>query len=74
MSRALPFTIASLARAIKGVELAGRFVIGLRVGDGTLIIGDKPFDVTSLVPLIEQDAPAPVRRFGEKMNGGHGAA
>lgn len=73
MSRALPFTQASLARAIKGVELAGRFVIGMRVGDGTLIIGDKPVDVTSLLPVIEQDAPTPVRRFGEKLNGGHGA-
>ena len=36
-------------RAIKGVELAGQFVIGVRP-DGTLIVGDKAVDITSLVP------------------------
>jgi hypothetical protein len=49
VTRALPFTEASLARAIKGVERAGRFVIGVRP-DGTLIVGDKPVDVANLVP------------------------
>jgi len=39
----------SLARAIKGVEKAGRFVIGVRA-DGTLIVGDKPIDSASMVP------------------------
>jgi hypothetical protein len=73
MTKALSFTAASLARAIKGVEQAGRFVIGVRP-DGTLIVGDKPVDVTSLVPVVELDAPAPVRRFGEKLNGGSSAA
>jgi hypothetical protein len=72
MSRALPFTEASLARAIKGVERAGRHVIGVRT-DGTLIVGDKPIDPASLVPEIEQDAPTAVRRFGEKLNGGQRA-
>lgn len=57
MTKALPFTVASLARAIKGVEQAGRFVVGVRP-DGTLIVGDKPVDVTSLVPQIEQNQPA----------------
>ncbi|MBR0696745.1 hypothetical protein [Bradyrhizobium lablabi] len=57
MSKALPFTEASLARAIKGVERAGRFVIGVRP-DGTLIVGDKPVDLASLVPAIGQDVPA----------------
>jgi len=74
MSRALPFTEVSLARAIKGVEKAGRFVIGVRVADGTLIVGDKPIDVNALLPVVEQGAAMPVRRFGEKLNGGHGAA
>jgi hypothetical protein len=41
VTKALPFTEASLARAIKGVERAGRYVIGVRP-DGTLIVGDKP--------------------------------
>lgn len=57
MTRALPFTAAGLARAIKGVELAGRFVVGVRA-DGTLIVGDKPVDVASLVPSDKQDQPA----------------
>lgn len=73
MTRTLPFTELSLARAIKGVEKAGRFVIGVRA-DGTLIVGDKPIDSASLVPVVEQDAPVSVRRFGEKLNGGQGAA
>jgi hypothetical protein len=73
MSKALPFTEASLARAIKGVERAGRFVVGVKP-DGTLIVGDKPIDSASLVPAEPQLSPPPARRFGEKINGGHGAA
>ena len=60
MTRALPFTEASLARAIKGVERAGRFVVGVKP-DGTLIVADKPIDVTSLVPVSVQDATASSR-------------
>lgn len=56
MTRALPFTEASLARAIKGVERAGRFVIGVRA-DGTLIVGDKPIDSASMIPPERQDEP-----------------
>jgi hypothetical protein len=69
VTRALPFTEASLARAIKGVERAGRFVIGVKA-NGTLIIGDKPVETTSLVP--KDDPPsAPVRRrIGERIHGG----
>lgn len=70
MTKALPFTAASLARAIRGVELAGRFVVGVRA-DGTLMVGDKPIEAASLVP--QEATPSP-RRFGEKLNGGHGAA
>jgi len=57
VSRALPFTAAGLARAIRGVELAGRHVVGVRP-DGTLIVSDKPIDTASLVPEIVQDIPA----------------
>jgi hypothetical protein len=57
MSRALRFTEASLARAIKGVERAGRFVIGVRA-NGTLIVGDKPIDSASMIPAQDQDEPA----------------
>ncbi len=54
---ALPFTVASIARIIKGVERAGRFVVGVKP-DGTLIIGDKPIDTSSLVPVPGQNVPA----------------
>jgi hypothetical protein len=57
VTKALPFTVAGLARAIKGVELAGRHVIGVRP-DGTLIVGEKPVEVASLVPHFAQDVPA----------------
>ena len=57
MTKSLPFTAASLARAIKGVELAGRFVVGVKP-DGTLIIGDKPIDTALLVPTDAQHCPA----------------
>lgn len=56
MTRALSFTEASLARAIRGVERAGRFVVGVRP-DGTLIVGDKPVDTASFLPVAAQDAP-----------------
>lgn len=58
MTKALPFTEASLARAIKGIERAGRFVIGFRPKDGVLIVGDKPVDPASLVPPEGEDVPA----------------
>jgi hypothetical protein len=72
MTRALPFTAASLARAIKGVELAGRFVVGVKP-DGTLIVADKPIDAASIIPASEQPS-VPTRRFGERLNGGQGEA
>lgn len=49
MTKALPFTEASLARAIKGVERAGGFVVGVRP-DGTLLIAQKPLDIETLIP------------------------
>jgi hypothetical protein len=57
MTAPLPFTEASLARAIRGIERAGRYVVGVRA-DGTVLVGLKPLDTTSLVPEIEQDIPA----------------
>jgi hypothetical protein len=70
MTRALPFTKDSIKRRINAVREAGLFVIGIRT-DGTLIVGDKPVDVTSLVPPDAQ--PSPPRKFGEKL-GGQGEA
>ena len=72
MSRALPFTEASLARAIKGVEKAGRFVIGVRT-DGTLIVGDKPLETASFVPAEREPSPT-VRRLGDRVHGGQSAS
>jgi hypothetical protein len=57
VTRALPFTESSLARAIKGVERAGRFVIGV-MADGTLIVGDKAINTASITPREVQNAPA----------------
>jgi hypothetical protein len=74
MTRALPFTAASLARAIKGVRQAGHHVVGVRPSDGLLIIADKPLDLTSFVPAEAQSSPPSTRRFGERFNGGQGAA
>ena len=74
MSKALPFTVASLARAIKGVGRAGLYVVGIRP-DGTLLIACQPLDLASLAPPAAQDNPTVVsRRFGEKIHGGDGAA
>jgi hypothetical protein len=58
MTRALPFTAASLARAIKGVERAGRFVVGVKA-DGTLIVGDKQVETASFFPTDAQNESAP---------------
>lgn len=55
MSRTLPFTQAGLARAIKAAKLAGAVVIGI-MADGTLIIGDKPVETSSLVPMEPQSS------------------
>jgi hypothetical protein len=76
MPKPLPFTEASLSRAIKGVEKAGLFVIGVR-SDGTLIVADKPIDPTSIVPSDAQPSSpeaAEGRRMGDYFHGGSGEA
>ena len=72
MTKALPFTKASLRRAIEAVESAGKFVVAVRP-DGTLIVGDKPVEAASLVPTDAQSSELPRRRIGEKINGDQGA-
>lgn len=57
MSKALPFTAAGLARAIKGAKLAGMHVIGVRP-DGSLILGDKPLETDAFVPPTRQTDPS----------------
>jgi hypothetical protein len=73
MTKPLPFTEASIARIIKGIEKAGRFVVGAKP-DGTLIVGNKPIETSSFAPSDAQPSPVPVRRFGDKLNGGQGEA
>jgi hypothetical protein len=77
MPKPLPFTEASLSRAIKGVQKAGLFVIGVRPADGTLIVADKPIDPTSIVPPDAQPSfpeAAEGRRMGDYFHGGSGEA
>jgi hypothetical protein len=57
MTKSLPFTEASLARAIRGVERAGWYVVGVK-GEATLLVSDKPLQTVSLVPEMAQDPPA----------------
>lgn len=69
MTRALPFTEASVARAIKGVGRAGLFVVGVKP-DGTLIVAEKPIDITSLTLADTQPSqPAETRQMGDYFNG-----
>ena len=69
MTKALPFTVDSIARLIKGLEKAGKHVVGVRP-DGIMILGDKPAGNVPLVPEVEPPSP-PVRRLGERLNGGN---
>jgi hypothetical protein len=60
MTRALPFTQASLRRAIDAARKAGLHVTGIRP-DGTLIVhdGDNPAaDIVSLAPNGQPIAPS----------------
>jgi len=50
MTEKLPYTRLAIERGIRGVEKAGRFVVGRRLSDGTLIVADKPFDAASFAP------------------------
>lgn len=71
MTKALPFTEASIARSIKGAQRGGLYVVGIRP-DGTLITSDKPLETASIVVADAEPSPSPPRRFGEKLNGGLG--
>jgi hypothetical protein len=55
MTMTIPFTAASLTRAIKGAERADRFVVGVKP-DGTLIVGDKPIETAALFPADARNA------------------
>jgi hypothetical protein len=68
LTKALPFTEASLARAIKGVTRAGLTVTGVKT-DGTLIVSNAP----SQAPEKAEDLKSP-RRLEDYFNGNQGAA
>lgn len=57
MTKALPFTAASIARAIRGAEQAGKHVAAIRP-DGTLLLTDTP---PTLAPanMVTQTADVP---------------
>jgi hypothetical protein len=67
MTKRLPFTEASLARAIRGVKRAGDFVVGVRP-DGTLVVSNK---APSIVPE-DDERSKPAKRLGDYFNGGQG--
>ncbi len=57
MTRALPFTEASIARLAKGVARAGLFVIGV-CPNGILLVGQEPLKASSLTPMEAHNDPA----------------
>lgn len=65
MTRALPFTAAGLARALKAVAAAGQVVAEVKP-DGTLILGDKSNKSPSIAPGAAEDDPfvAAAKRLG----------
>jgi hypothetical protein len=69
MTKAIPFTQASIKRQILAIEAAGKFAVAVRP-DGTVIIGDKPVDVSSLVPVEAQSSPRAGTPFWDKLGGG----
>jgi hypothetical protein len=68
----VPFTQASITRIVKGLEAAGRFVVGVKP-DGTMIVADQSLDRSSIVPSELEQSPRP-KRPGEYFNGGAGEA
>ena len=55
MTKALPFTQEGIKRRILAIEAAGKFAVAVKP-DGTVIVGDKPIDTASLVPVQADDA------------------
>jgi hypothetical protein len=53
MTRSIPFTQASLQRAIRAAEKSGKHVVGIRP-DGTLLVADEPLSADSLVKTDEE--------------------
>lgn len=49
MTDRLPFTEASIRRAVKAARKEGLHVLGIKP-DGTVILGEQPISVAALVP------------------------
>lgn len=58
MTKALPFTQAGLQRAIRAAKAEGLRVVGIKPGDGTLIVedGEKPPTLVPAAGETGQDA------------------
>lgn len=56
MTKPLPFTQASIRRAVKAARKEGLHVLGIRP-DGTVIVGDNPnIGVPALPPTVNNGA------------------
>jgi hypothetical protein len=59
---------------MKAAAKAGYHPVGI-ASDGTVIVAEKPIDVTSLVPVDAQPSPpAKERRMGDYFHGGSSEA
>jgi hypothetical protein len=57
MTRPLAFTEAQIIRAMRAIQKAGKFVVGVKL-DGTLIVAEKPLDIASINPAEVHYEPA----------------
>ena len=56
MTKPLPFTQASIRRAVKAARKEGLHVLGIR-SDGTVIVGDNPNIGIPVAPSSTENAP-----------------
>ena len=57
MTKPLPFTQASIRRAVKAARKEGLHVLGIRP-DGTVIVGDNPNIGVPALPTSTENAPS----------------
>jgi hypothetical protein len=66
MTEKLPFTQQSVRRAIEAARKAGLFVLAIRA-DGTVIVGEQPFDASKLLPTAAQTVDEAERAFWDNV-------
>jgi hypothetical protein len=66
MTEKLPFTQQSVRRAIGAARKAGLFVLAIRA-DGTVIVGEQPFDGSKLLPTAAQTVDEAERAFWDNV-------